>query len=56
MATYQLRTGGQTLPLVFRKYSMASAVANELVRTRQARRVVIVQSHTGKELSPLKNK
>jgi len=56
MATYQLRTGGQTLPLVFGKYSMASAVANELVRTRQARRVVIVQSHTGKELSPLTNK
>lgn len=53
---YQLRTGGQILPLKFSKYSMASAVANELVRTRQARRVVVIQSGTGKELLPLTTK
>jgi hypothetical protein len=56
MSTYQLRTGGQILPYKFLKYSAASAFANALMHTKQARRVVIVQSHTGKELSPLTNK
>lgn len=53
MSSYQLRTGGRTLPYRFSKYSLASAVAKELMRTAQARRVVVVQSGTGKELIPL---
>jgi len=53
MSVYQLRTGGRLLPYVFSKYSVASAVAKEMVRTNQARRVVVVQKGTGKELSPL---
>lgn len=53
VSVYQLRTGGRTLPYLFSKYSVASAVAKEMVRTKQARRVVVVQRGTGKELSPL---
>ena len=53
MSVYQLRTGGRLLPYVFSKYSVASAVAKEMVRTKQARRVTVVQGGTGKELSPL---
>lgn len=51
--SYQLRTGGQVLPQVFGKYSDASRFANNLVKNNLARRVVVVQSSTRKELTPL---
>jgi hypothetical protein len=51
--SYLLRTGGQILPQAFAKYSEASLEANRMMKDRQARRVVVVQSSTRKELTPL---
>jgi hypothetical protein len=50
---YLLRTGGQILPQSFGKYSEASREANRIMDARLARRVVVVQSSTRKELRPL---
>lgn len=51
--SYQIRTGGQYLPQMFEKYSQASRFANDLMRNNLARRAVVVQSTTRKELAPL---